>query len=159
MQTEYMSFKNCWTISSSYDFQAHCNVPKDVSFPRLLYRDSRCFQSCRWRTQVLPGVSSALPDLSSELPDWVLALPDLSSALPDLSSMLPDLSSALLGFSPALPGAPRCTQCSLQCFEVFWNLSQLLEWHSSTSHQRSQAIWRPAAIPAYGRILSRNWRI
>ena len=53
-----------------------CSVPKeDVVFPRLLYCDSRCSQTCsrcsqvcHRRSQVLPGLSSALPGLSLALP-------------------------------------------------------------------------------------------
>ena len=115
-----------------------CNVPKDVIFPRLLYSDSKCFQACRWRFQVLPGLSSALPGLS-------LSLPDLSLALP--------------GSSPALPGAPRCTQCSLRHSEAISNLSQLLPLHSCTSHQRSQLLRRPAGMPSYTLIPSWHWRV
>jgi len=38
------------------------SVPKeDIVFPRLLYCDSRCSQSCHRRSQVLPGLLSALP--------------------------------------------------------------------------------------------------
>jgi len=47
-----MSFKNRWTISSSYDFQAHQQrSERKCCFPRLLYFDSRSTQTCRWRTQ------------------------------------------------------------------------------------------------------------
>jgi hypothetical protein len=95
-----------------------CNVPKDVILPRLLYRDTCCFQACRWRSQVLPDLSSTLPgwclalpdilsrlpDLSLAVPDMFLALPDLPLALPDLSLALPDLSSVLPGLMPAHPG-------------------------------------------------------
>jgi len=72
-----MCFKNSWTISSSYDFQACTSsvAKEDVVFPRLLYCDSRRSQTChrriqvcRRRSQVLPGLSSALPGLSPALP-------------------------------------------------------------------------------------------
>ena len=57
------------------------SVPKqDVVFPRLLYCDSRCSQTCRRRSQVccrhsqvLPGLSSALPGLSRALPGTLKA--------------------------------------------------------------------------------------
>jgi len=43
IQTEYISFENRWTTSSSYDFQVHQHCSqKDVVFPRLLSCDSRC---------------------------------------------------------------------------------------------------------------------
>jgi len=59
IQTEYMCFKNCWMISSRYDFQAHqqCSQRR-CRFPSLLYSDSRCSQahprcsqSCHRRSQ------------------------------------------------------------------------------------------------------------
>ena len=59
IQTEYMSFKTCWTISSSYDFQAH-----------LQHSQRRwCFSqtAIQW-FEVLPGMSPALPGLSPALP-------------------------------------------------------------------------------------------
>jgi len=59
IQIEYMSFKNRWTISSSYDFQAH------------LQRSQRrcCFSlsALQW-FEVLPGLLPALPGLLSALP-------------------------------------------------------------------------------------------
>jgi hypothetical protein len=75
IHSEYMSFKNHWTISSSYDCQAHLHhsrrtcsisaapavfqmhlqhskrtgsISKEDVFPRLLYRDSRCSLPCCW---------------------------------------------------------------------------------------------------------------
>ena len=67
IQTEYMSFKNCWMISSSYDFQAH----------------QQCSQR-RWcfsQTAVL----------------WFEVLPDMSPALPDLPWALPGAPKVLSG--------------------------------------------------------------
>ena len=132
IHTEYMSFKNRWMISSSYDFQAHQqHSQRRCHFPTLLYSDSRCSQ----------------------------VLPVLLSALPDLLSALPDLLSALPGLLPALPGAPRCTQSSLRRSEMFSNLSQSLPWNSCTGHRRSQLLRRPAGMPSHCLILSWNWRI
>ena len=37
------------------------SVPNEDVLPKPLYSDSRCSQACRWRSQVLPGLSSALP--------------------------------------------------------------------------------------------------
>jgi len=65
IQTEYMSFKNLWTISSSYDFQAHQQRSQ-----------RRCFsQTAILWFEVPPDLSLALPGLSP-------ALPGVSSALP-----------------------------------------------------------------------------
>jgi len=73
IQTEFISFKNCWIISSSYDFQAHRSVPKEddvfsdcatviwraprlvVGAPRCVVGAPRCSQACCRRSQVLPG--------------------------------------------------------------------------------------------------------
>jgi len=54
-----MSFKNCWTISSTYDFQAHQQCPQRRC----------CFSqtALQW-FEVLPGFLSALPVLSPALP-------------------------------------------------------------------------------------------
>jgi len=90
IQTVFISFKNRWTISSSYNFQTHQQYSQDnVVFPWLLYCDSR-------RSQVLPGLSSALPSMSS--------------GLPDMSSVLPGLWSALPGAPKVLSSTPRCSQ-------------------------------------------------
>jgi hypothetical protein len=61
IQTEYMSFNNCWTISSSYSRRTSSVPKEDVLFPRLLYCESWCSQTCRWRSQVFPGLLSPLP--------------------------------------------------------------------------------------------------
>jgi len=88
-----MSFKNCWTISSSYDFRAH---------------QQRSQRRCRFPQTTLPWIE-VLPGLSSALPD-LLALPGMSSALPDLSPELPDLLLVLPGAPKVLSAAPRCSQ-------------------------------------------------
>jgi hypothetical protein len=70
IQSEYMSFNNRWTISSSYDFQ----VP--------LQHSQRCFsQPALLWFEVLPVLSPALWGLSSALPNLSSALPDLTLAL------------------------------------------------------------------------------
>jgi len=108
------------------------SVPReDGVLSRLLYCDSRCFQTCRSCFQACPQHSQVFPDWSSVLP----------------------------GLSPALPGAPRCTQSSLQCSEVFPNVSQSLTWSSCTSHQRSQLLSKTASVPSQGLILSWNSHI
>jgi len=93
-----MSFKNRWTISSSYEFQAH----------------QQCCQSCCISQTAEQGFEM-LPGLSLVLPDVSLALPDMSLALPALLSVHPDLPSALSGLSPALPAAPRLCVGAPRC--------------------------------------------
>ena len=60
--TELMSFKNRSTISSCYAFLAHQQPSqRRCFFPRLFNCGSRCSQTCRWCSPVLPGLLSALP--------------------------------------------------------------------------------------------------
>jgi len=80
IQTEYMSFKNHWTISSSNDFQVHLqHTPRRCVFfidwstvirsaprlvagvPRIVLSAPSCSQACCWRSQVLPGAPKVLP--------------------------------------------------------------------------------------------------
>jgi len=76
------------------------SVPKeDIVFPRLLYCDSRCSQTChqrseacRWRTQTSRRGTQVRPD-------WLSALPGLSLALRG-APRSPKVRS----------GAPRCSQ-------------------------------------------------
>jgi len=83
IHTEYMSFKNCWTIRSSSDFQAH---------------QQRCQTRCFSQTAL--EWFEALPDLAPVLPGW-------SPVIPGLSPALSCLSLVLRSSSPALLGAPR----------------------------------------------------
>ena len=71
IQTEYMSFQNCWRICSSYDFQAHQQHSQTRRFSQT---------AVLW-FKVLPDLLLALPDLSSALPGLALALPSVSPAL------------------------------------------------------------------------------
>jgi len=96
-----MSFKNCWTISSSFDFQAHQQCSQ-----RKCYFSQTALQ---W-FESLPDLSPVLPDLLPELPDMSLALPDLWKALPGMSLALADLSPVLPGAPRVLSGGPRCSQ-------------------------------------------------
>jgi len=78
IQTEYMSFNNRWTISSSYDFQAHL----------------QCSQRCRFSQtalqwfEVLPGLSLPLPGLLPALlgaPRHFVGAPKLVPSTPRCS--------------------------------------------------------------------------
>jgi len=89
-----MSFKNRWTISSSYDFQANQQRSQRRS----------CFsQTALLWFEVLTGLSSALPDLSPVLPGalrLVVGAPRLVAGAPRCSQVHPK-------FSPALRGVPK----------------------------------------------------
>jgi len=73
--------------------------------------------------------------------------------------VLPGLSSAHPGLVLPHPGAPRCSQSSLRCAEVFPNLSQSLPLYSCSSHQRSHLLWSLAGMPSSGLMLSWNRHI
>jgi len=94
IRTEYMSFNNCWMISSSYDFQAH----------QQRSQRSCCFSqtALRW-FEVVPDMSPALRGLSPVHPDLSPVHQDLSPAHPDMLPLLP-------GAPKVLSGAPRCSQ-------------------------------------------------
>ena len=91
IQTEYMSFKNRWTISSSYDSQVH-----------LEHSQRRChfFQTALQWFDVLPDVSLALPDA----PRVVVGAPRLVVGAPRLVAPAPRCSQVHLQFSLALRG-------------------------------------------------------
>jgi len=99
IQTEYISFKNCWRISSSCNFQAH------------LQRSQRCrlSQTALQRFNVLLGLS--------------LVLPGISPALPGVSTPLPGVSPALPGVSPALLSAPKHFAGTPRCSHTYYNHS------------------------------------
>jgi len=72
IQTEYMSFKTRWMISSSYDFQVHqqrsqtrCRFPDCFTViraaPRLVAGALRCTQACHRGFQTSPRLSQVLP--------------------------------------------------------------------------------------------------
>ena len=87
IRTEYMSFKNRWTMSSSYDFQA---------------QQQRSQRKCCFSQTALQCFEALL--------DLLLALPERSLALLDLSLVLPGLLLVLPGVPNVLSGAPRCSQ-------------------------------------------------
>jgi len=79
------------------------SIPKEDVFPRLLYSDSRCSQTCHQRSQVLSGLSLALPVLSPAIPGafkLVVSAPRLVAGVARCSQVHPM-------FSPALQGVPK----------------------------------------------------
>jgi hypothetical protein len=131
IQSEYLSFNNCWTISSSYDFQVHLD-------------HSRC-------TCSIPGAPAALPKM--------MLIPDSSTVIRGASRLVAGAPRLVTGTTRLLASTPRCTQSSLWRTEVFPNLSQSFSWYSSTTHCRSQLLQRPAGVPSYGPILFWTWCI
>jgi len=79
IQTEYLSFNNRWTISSSYDFQAHQQRSQrrcHFSQTALLW-----FEVLRDMLPALPGLSLALPGA----PRLVIGSPRLVTGAPSYS--------------------------------------------------------------------------
>jgi len=114
-----VSYNNCWTICSSYDFQAHlpdsrrtCSIPGvPAAFQAHLLHSRR---ACS-----IPGAPEPFQALlqhsqrrwfSLTALVWFEVLPALSKALRELSPALPDLLPALLGAPKVLSGTPRCSQ-------------------------------------------------
>jgi len=100
IHTEYRSFKNHWTISSSYYFQAHQQRTQ-----------RRCFSqtALQW-FEVLPGLSPALPGAARLVvgaPRLVIGAPRLVVGAPGLVAGSPRL---VVGAPRLVAGAPRCSQ-------------------------------------------------
>ena len=123
IQTECMCSKNCWTISCSYDFQAH----QQRSQRRC------CFsQTALLWFEVLPDMSLGLPGLLPGLPGLSQGLPGLSPGLSglspgllglshghsDLSPGLSDLSPGLLGMLPGLSGMSPVLRVTLKACRI-----------------------------------------
>ena len=144
IQSEYLSFNNCWTIRSSYDFQAHLpDSRRTWSIPGAPVAFQACLQYSRC-TCSIPGAPAAFPK---------------KMFFPDCSTVIWGAPRHVMSAPKLVAGSPRCTQSSLRCTEVFPNQSQPLSWYSCTSHRRSQLLWRPAGMPSYSLILSWTWRI
>jgi len=89
IQTEYMSFKNRWTISSSYDFQAH----------------QQCSQRrCRFSHTALSLALPGAPWLVVGAPRLVVSTPRLLAGALRLCAGAPRWSQVHPKFSPALRG-------------------------------------------------------
>jgi len=103
MQTEYMSFRNCWMISSINDLHVHHQNSTTRS----------CFsQTALWWFEVLPGLLPMLPGWSSALTDLSPALqvpPRLVITVPRLVAGAPEghcISPVISGIWPPLDSGP-----------------------------------------------------
>jgi len=85
-----MSFKNRWTISSSYDFQVHQQRSQ-----------RRC---CLSQTDLL----------------WFGVLPEMSPALPGLSPALPGSPRLVVGAPRLVAGAPSYSEGRQECLPMVW---------------------------------------
>jgi len=94
IQTEYLSFKNHWMISSSYDIQAHQQ-----------HSERRCCfsQTALLWFEVLQGLSPALLGA----PRVVVGASRLVVGAPRRVAGAPSSSKVLRKFSPALRGVPK----------------------------------------------------
>jgi len=116
IQTEYMSFRNCWTISSSYDFQAH-HQPSQRGC---------CFsQTPLLWFKVLPDMSPALSGL------W-LALPELWPGLPGAPRLVIGTPRLVFGSPRLVVGTPRLvagassfSECLQECPPRVWYFPEI----------------------------------
>jgi len=102
IQTEYISFKHCWTTSSNYDFQVHQQRSQ-----------RRCISqtALQW-FDVFPGLSSALPGaprLVVGTPRLVIGAPRHVVSAPRLVTGAPRCSQVNPKFSPAHRGVFKLT--------------------------------------------------
>jgi len=103
------------------------SVPKEDVFPRLLYCDSRCSQSCRRRSEACRRRTKTCRRRSQ-------TCRRRSQTCCRRSQTCRRRSQALPGVPKVFSGAPRCSQ-------TYHN-------HSCSSHQRSQLLWRPDGMPS-----------
>jgi len=103
IHTKCISFKNCWIISSCYDFQAHW----------------QCSQRKCCFSQTVPLWFEVLPDTSQGLPGYLSALPGLQLVLPGLWSAL----QACCRCCQVLPGAPKVLSGTPKCSQTYHNHS------------------------------------
>ena len=151
IQSEYVSFNNCWTITSRYDFQAYlpdsrptCSIPGVPAAFQAHLNHSR-------RTWSIPGAPAAFPKK--------MFFPHCSSVIRGASSLVTGALRLVTSAPRLVASTPGCTHSSLRRTKVFPNLSQSLPWYCCTSHWRSQLLRRPAGMPSYSLILFWNWRI
>jgi len=114
IQTEYISVKNCWMKSISYDFKVHQQYCQRTCFSLTALQWFDVHHGLWW---ALPGLLSALPGHVIGAPRLVVGTPRLVAGTPRCSQachrrfqMLPWLSPNLLyslRFLPVLPGAPE----------------------------------------------------
>jgi len=122
IQTKYMSFKNCCTISSSYDFKVH----QQHSQKTCCY-----FQAALLLFEVLRNLSPALSGVLLVHTGLWLQLPGMSPvhswlalAHWGLSPAHQYLSPAHLGLSLAYQGAPKALSGNPRWYQTFCNTSQ-----------------------------------
>jgi len=126
IQTEYRSFRNCWTIGSSYDVHAHQQ-----------HSQRKCFSltALQW-FRMLPGLTSVVPGLSSVRPGMWWAHSGISSALPGAPRHFVDAPRRVAG-------ALRCTQACCPCSQVLpWLSRDVLCPHRFVAGAR-RCSWRP----------------
>jgi len=97
-------------MSSSYDFQAHLQRSQRRYFPRLLYCDSRCSQSCRRRSEACRRRTETCHRRSQTCRRRSQACPRCSQSCRQRSQACRKRSHALPGAPNVLSGAPRCSQ-------------------------------------------------
>jgi len=129
IQTEYISFKNHWIISSSYDFQAYHQHSKRRC----------CFsQTAILWFEVLPGFSPTLPRLLSVLPGSLQVPSGLSSILPHVHKLFTITPMVLLYQSAEIPVTLKASWNTLLWSDTLLKLT-LPSLHSKSSQTLLEA--------------------
>jgi len=131
--------KNCWTISTSFDIQAHLQRSKRGYFSQTMLL---CFE--------------VLSRLVVRTPRYVIGTPRLVIGPPRHVVSAPWL---VVGARRLVTSTPRCSQACLWRSKVFSNLSQSLQWYFCRMHQKSQLLRWPARISSYSPTHFWNWPI
>ena len=121
-----MSFKNCWTISSSYDFQARQQRSQKtmLSFPGC----STVIWSAPRDVFSAPRLVFGAPRLVIDAPRLVAGGSRCSHACCQCSQVLPGSPPVLLWPPRLVAGAPRCTWRPPHLCSTLWNLTTLGFW-------------------------------
>jgi len=130
-----MSFINCWTICSSYDFQAH------------QHRSQRrcCFsQSSHLWFEVLPDMSAALPDLPAAIPN----IPRLVVSAPRLLASDPSFSEGWQECPRRVRYSPEIDASSFTCH---------IPWYPPGGFQRLKYILLMTAFPVLRHAKTLLW--
>ena len=155
IHTEYISFKNHWTISSSYKFQAH-----QQSSQRRCYFPQTALQSF----EVLPGLLSALQHvlkLFTIMPMVLLyqaleipvTLKAIRNALLQSDTLLKLTLLSLHFISPdVLPEAPTAKNTYCWCHSLYQNA-----WHSAEISKKSSKVLPASSAPQIASCVTRSY--
>jgi hypothetical protein len=142
IHTEYMSFKNLWTITCSYDSQVH--LQRSQWWYRLSLNALQWFVVLSGLRLVLPGA----PRLVIGAPTLVVGTPKLGIGAPRLVVCAPRLVS---GASKLVASAPRYSQLHPKFSPALWGVLKLIIITPMVLLYQSSEI--PVALQAGGNAL------